>query len=162
MAPAETRGPAVAGPRQCRRCACLRLHAAPETFSARAHGLALCALANHYGKHVVFAGPTYKSADRLSGQIRIHFTHTDGGLVAKGGKLAEFSIAGDDHKWYWAEARIEGDAIIVSSPSVPNPKEVRYAWQSNPEATLFNGAGLPAVPFRTDNWPGITENVRPY
>ena len=124
--------------------------------------LALCALANHYGKHVVFAGPTYKSADRLSGQIRIHFTHTDGGLVAKGGKLAEFSIAGDDHKWYWAEARIEGDAIIVSSPSVPNPKEVRYAWQSNPEATLFNGAGLPAVPFRTDNWPGITENVRPY
>jgi len=124
--------------------------------------LALCALANYYGKHVVFAGPAFKSADRLPGAIRIHFTHTDGGLIAKGGKLGEFSIAGDDHKWYWAEARIEGDTIVASSPSVPNPKEVRYAWQSNPEATLFNGAGLPAIPFRTDNWPGITENVRPY
>jgi sialate O-acetylesterase len=66
-------------------------------------------------------------------------------------------VASDDHKRYWANARIEGDAVIVSSEFVPDPKAVRYAWRSNPAATLFNGAGLPASPFRTDDWPGITE-----
>lgn len=124
--------------------------------------LALCALAKHYGQHVVYSGPTLASVERLPGEIRLHFTHTDSGLVVKGDKLAEFSVAGDDRKWSWADARIEGDTVIVSSPAVPNPKEVRYAWQSNPAATLFNGAGLPAAPFRTDTWPGITENQRPY
>jgi len=124
--------------------------------------LALCALANYYGEKVVFSGPTLASVERLPGSILLHFAHTDGGLVVKGDKLGEFSIAGEDHKWYWADARIEGDTIVVSSASVSNPKEVRYAWQSNPLATLFNGAGLPAAPFRTDNWPGITESQRPY
>jgi sialate O-acetylesterase len=124
--------------------------------------LAYCALANHYGKKIAYAGPTLKSVERLSASIRLHFAHADGGLVAKGDKLAEFSIAGADHKWYWAEARIDGDTIVVSSPSVPHPTEARYAWQSNPAATLYNGAGLPAVPFRTDTWPGVTEKVRPY
>jgi sialate O-acetylesterase len=124
--------------------------------------LALCALANYYGKHVVYSGPALKSVERLPGAIRLHFAHVDGGLVVKGTKLEEFAIAGDDRKWYWADAHIDGHTVVVSSPSVPNPKEVRYAWQSNPAATLFNGAGLPAGPFRTDNWPGITEGVRPY
>jgi sialate O-acetylesterase len=124
--------------------------------------LALCALAQHYGEHVVDSGPVLQSVERLQGSIRLHFTHTDGGLVAKGGKLEEFSIAGDDHKWYWADAHIESNTVVVSSPSVPHPKEVRYAWQSNPAATLFNGAGLPAAPFRTDHWPGMTEGHRPY
>jgi len=124
--------------------------------------LALCALANYYGKKVVFVGPTMTSVERLPGSIRIHFTHADGGLVVKGEKLGEFSIAGEDHKWYWADARIEGDTVVVSSASVPSPKEVRYAWQSNPVATLFNGAGLPAGPFRSDNWPGLTDSARPY
>jgi len=124
--------------------------------------LALCALANYYGERVVYAGPTLESVDRLPGAIRLHFAHADGGLVVNGTRLEEFAIAGDDRKWYWADARIEGDTILVSSPSVPNPKEVRYAWQSNPAATLFNGAGLPAGPFRTDNWPGMTEGHRPY
>jgi sialate O-acetylesterase len=124
--------------------------------------LALCALANHYGKKVVYAGPMFASADRLPGAIKIHFTHIDGGLVVKGAKLEEFSLAGEDHKWHWADARIEGDNVVLSSPDVPNPQEARYAWQSNPAATLYNGAGLPAVPFRTDKWPGITEAHRPY
>ena len=124
--------------------------------------LALCALANYYGEKVVYSGPTLKSVDRHRGEIRLHSAHTDGGLVAKGTKLEEFAIAGEDRKWYWADARIKGKTIIVSSPSVPKPKEVRYAWQSNPAATLFNGAGLPAAPFRTDSWPGMTENQRPY
>jgi len=124
--------------------------------------LALCALANYYGEKVAYSGPTLKSVDRRQGAIRLHFAHADGGLVVKGTKLEEFVIAGEDRKWYWADAHIKGKTIIVSSPSVPKPKEVRYAWQSNPAATLFNGAGLPAAPFRTDSWPGMTENQRPY
>jgi sialate O-acetylesterase len=124
--------------------------------------LARCALANYYGQPVVDSGPTLASVERLPGAMRLHFNHTDSGLIVKGAKLEEFSIAGEDRKWVWAEARIEGDTIVVSSPSVPNPQEVRYAWQSNPAATLFNGAGLPAAPFRTDHWPGITDSQRPY
>ncbi len=139
----------------------------PDSIHARdkqpvGERLALCALANHYGKDVVYAGPTFASFDKLPDAIRIHFTHTDGGLVVKGVKLEEFSVAGQDKKWHWADARIEGDTVVVSSPEVPHPQEARYAWQSNPAATLYNGAGLPAVPFRTDTWPGITENHRPY
>ncbi len=124
--------------------------------------LAFCALAIHYGKKVAYSGPTLASVERLPNSIRLHFANTDGGLVVKGEKLEEFSIAGEDRKWYWADAHIEGDAIVVSSPSVPNPKEVRYAWQSYPAATLFNGAGLPAVPFRTDTWLLISQGQRPY
>jgi sialate O-acetylesterase len=124
--------------------------------------LALCALAKHYGEKVVYAGPTFSSVERLAGSLRLHFTHTDGGLIVKGGKLEEFSVAGEDHKWHWADARVEGDTVVVQSSEVPDPKQARYAWQSNPAATLFNGAGLPAVPFRTDDWPGITEGHRRY
>ncbi|MGQ9633128.1 MAG: sialate O-acetylesterase [Bryobacteraceae bacterium] len=119
--------------------------------------LALCALAEHYGFKVPYSGPTLTSVERLPGALKLRFEHTDRGLVVKGEKLGEFSVAGEDRKWHWADARIEGDAVIVSSKEVPDPKVVRYAWQGNPLATLFNGAGLPAVPFRTDDWPGITE-----
>ncbi len=112
--------------------------------------LALCALARHYAKEVVWSGPTLRAVEPLPGALKLVFDHTDGGLTAPGGKPEEFSIAGDDGKWLWAEARIEGDAVIVRSPSVPHPRAARYAWQANPRATLGNGAGLPAVPFRTD------------
>jgi sialate O-acetylesterase len=124
--------------------------------------LALCALAKQYGKPVVYSGPTLASVERLDGSLRLHFSHTEGGLVAKGGKLEEFSVAGEDRKWVWAEARLEGDTVVVTATSVLHPVEVRYAWQSNPAATLFNGAGLPAAPFRTDKWPTKTESHRPY
>ncbi len=119
--------------------------------------LALCVLAQHYGKKIPYAGPTFTVAEPMPGAIKLHFDHTDGGLVVKGDKLEEFSIAGEDRHWHWADATIDGDTVIVSSPQVPDPKAVRYAWQSNPAATLFNGAGLPATPFRTDDWPGLTE-----
>jgi sialate O-acetylesterase len=126
--------------------------------------VARCALANYYGdKNIVFQGPAVAKVERRKGEIRLKFAHANGGLVVKGGdKLAEFSIAGDDQKFVWANARIKGDTVIVSSPDVPSPKEVRYAWQSNPEATLFNGAGLPTGPFRTDHWKLETESARPY
>lgn len=112
--------------------------------------LAFCALANYYGMRIPFAGPVFTTMERSPGALRLHFKNTDGGLVTKGGKLEEFSVADDTHKWCWATARIDGDSVIVSSDKVSNPTAARYAWQSNPQATLFNGAGLPAVPFRTD------------
>ena len=124
--------------------------------------LALCALAKEYGEKIPYEGPTFKSVEPVPGGLKLHFEHTDGGLVVKGGKLEEFSIAGKDRKWHWADAKVEGDAVIVSSPEVSEPVAVRYAWQSNPEATLYNGVGLPAVPFRTDDWPEITRNSKPW
>ena len=124
--------------------------------------LALCALAGEYGKKISCAGPTFTSMEHLPGALKLHFRHTDGGLVVKGDRLAEFSIAGKDRKWHWADAKVAGDSVIVSLPEVPEPQAARYAWQANPAATLYNGAGLPAVPFRTDDWPEITANQKPY
>ncbi|HEV2455435.1 MAG TPA: sialate O-acetylesterase [Verrucomicrobiae bacterium] len=119
--------------------------------------LAFCALNQYYGKNIPFQGPTFVSMKRVDGSLKLKFAHTDGGLVAKGGVPEEFSVAGPDRKWHWADAKIEGNAVIVSSPDVPDPVAARYAWQSFPKATLYNGAGLPAVPFRTDAWPESTQ-----
>jgi sialate O-acetylesterase len=124
--------------------------------------LALCALANEYGEKIPCAGPTFASMKHLPGALKLRFSHADGGLVVKGDKLEEFSVAGKDRQWHWAEARVEGGSVIVSSALVPEPEAARYAWQANPAATLFNGAGLPAVPFRTDDWPGVTDNHKPW
>jgi sialate O-acetylesterase len=83
--------------------------------------------------------------------IRITFDHVEGGLVAKGGPLKWFAIAGADQRFVWADAKIEGDTVVVSSPKVPQPVSVRYAWADNPEGcNLYNSARLPASPFRTD------------
>jgi sialate O-acetylesterase len=113
--------------------------------------LALLALKNDYGKELPSRGPVFKTAEIEDGRIVLHFDTTDGALVAKDGPLKHFAIAGDDRKFVWAEAGIEGDTVIVSSPAVPRPVHVRYAWADNPEgANLFNSAGLPAAPFRTD------------
>lgn len=116
--------------------------------------LALRALAGHYGSRIPFSGPVLKAVEKMPGALRLRFDHVEGGLVATGDRLEEFAISGVDGKWTWADARIDGDTVIVSSAKVPEPENVRYAWQSNPKATLFNRAGLPAVPFRTDT-PGV-------
>jgi sialate O-acetylesterase len=118
--------------------------------------LALIALAKDYGNKMEYSGPDYKAMAVDDGKIRLSFTHVDGGLEAKGGKLTSFAIAGADRKFVWADAVIKGDSVIVSSPSVPVPVAVRYAWASNPDCNLYNKVGLPASPFRTDDWPGIT------
>jgi sialate O-acetylesterase len=120
--------------------------------------LALVALARHYGKNIPYSGSCFASVEKLPGALKISFTHTDGGLVVKGDKLEEFSICGEDRIWHWADARIVGDRVLVSSSEVPNPVAARYAWQANPKATLFNGAGLPAVPFSTDYLGGTNNN----
>jgi sialate O-acetylesterase len=116
--------------------------------------LALIALAKHYGKQIPDSGPRFESMEKLPNALKLSFSHTDGGLVIKGDKLEEFSVCGDDRQWHWAYAKILGDSVIVSSAEVQNPVAARYAWASNPKATLYNGAGLPAIPFRTDN-PGL-------
>ncbi len=119
--------------------------------------LALIALANVYGEAVAWSGPLYKSSKTEGDKIRLSFTHTDKGLIAKGGnEVKGFAIAGADRKFYWAQAVIDGNEVVVSSPQVTNPVAVRYAWGNNPACNLYNGAELPASPFRTDKWEGIT------
>ena len=81
-----------------------------------------------------------------------------GGLVAKGGQLKDFAIAGEDRKWVWAQARIDGDTIVVWSEEVKSPKAVRYAWSGSADCTLYNKEGLPSPSFRTDDWPGLSIN----
>ena len=88
--------------------------------------------------------------------IKLAFDHVGGGLEAKGDKLIGFAVAGEDKKFVWADAKIVGNSIVVSAAGVPHPVAVRYAWHINPVCNLFNKAGLPASPFRTDTWPGIT------
>lgn len=116
--------------------------------------LALIARAQVYGEQIPFSGPIYHSMKKVEGdKIRLTFDYVDGGLKAEGAdELKGFAIAGSDHKFHWAEARIVGDQVVVWSPAVPDPVAVRYAWAANPECNLYNKAGLPASPFRTDNW----------
>ena len=112
--------------------------------------LALCAEAIAYHKKVEFEGPTFKRMDIKGDRAIIHFSHVGGGLEAAGDSVKGFAIAGPDGHFVWANARIEGKAVVVSSDKVSQPTAVRYTWADNPEANLFNKAGLPANPFRTD------------
>lgn len=118
--------------------------------------LARVALAKEYARRVPYSGPTYRAMKVAGSAARLSFDQVEGGLSARGGAPGEFMIAGADRKWHAAMAVLDGDTVVVSSPQVARPVAVRYAWQSNPVANLYNGAGLPAVPFRTDSWPGIT------
>lgn len=123
--------------------------------------LAYCALGQYYGEKISYRSPVLASWDHLTGAIRLHFANAEGGLVMKY-QPGAFQIAGADRKWYWADAHAFGDTVVVSTSLVQNPVAVRYDWQSNPPAILFNKAGLPAGPFRTDDWPVPTEDARPY
>lgn len=119
--------------------------------------LSLWALHNQYGKkNIIESGPLYKSMKIEGNKIRISFDF-EKGLVAKDGELKEFTIAGDDQKFVPANAKIEGNTIVVWSDEVKNPKAVRFAWKNVPHPNLYNGADLPASPFRTDNWKLTTE-----
>ena len=126
-------------------------------------GLRLALAARHvaFGEDIVYSGPTYRSHRVSDGRITIEFDHAGQGLVGNSGDgmsepgipLRGFAVAGIDRIFHWADARIEGRVLVVSSPRVPSPIAVRYAWGNNPDqANLFNASGLPASPFRTDTW----------
>lgn len=119
--------------------------------------LAAWALAQVYGKDGEPSGPVYDSMTREGDSIRLSFDHVGGGLEARGSRLEGFAIAGADRQFVWAEATIDNETVLVHSDQVAEPIAVRYAWANNPSATLYNKAGLPASPFRTDQWKGLTE-----
>ncbi len=112
--------------------------------------LALAARALAYGEKIEYSGPVYDSMKIKDNQVILSFTHLGGGLMAKDGDLKGFTIAGADAQFVPATAKIDGDTIVVSSPSVAKPVAVRYGWANTPDVNLFNKEGLPAPPFRTD------------
>ena len=122
---------------------------------------AYLALKEVYGKDIVSCGPRYLSQKIGGSKITLEFDSIGTGMMAaKPGKLDAFAIAGADKKWHWADAEIAGNKVIVSSKDVPTPVAVRYAWAMNPSQRnlLYNKEGLPASPFRTDNWPLFDPN----
>lgn len=154
----------------------------PKNKRVPGERLACIALAGSYGMDIPFSGPVFRSMKTGDGRISLSFDHTEGGLFAKplpatydirtknaetaplvrnspGGELEGFSICGPDHKWVWADAKIVGDSVVVWSDRIPAPVAVRYAWADNPTCNLFNGAGFPASPFRTDDEPLTTRNA---
>ncbi|EIP96784.1 protein of unknown function (DUF303) [Opitutaceae bacterium TAV1] len=155
----------------------------PRDKETVGHRLATIALARHYQKEIPYSGPVYQNYVVEKDRIRLTFTHAGSGLIARPvpqtfevksilgrtaplernsphSELEGFAICGDDHRWVWADARIEGQTVLVWSAKAPNPVAVRYAWADNPTCNLYNGDGLPASPFRTDDFPLSTVNSR--
>ncbi|CAN5461196.1 sialate O-acetylesterase [soil metagenome] len=143
--------------------------------------LAAIALATDYHFDQPYSGPVFDTMKIEGGKCRVTFKHTEGGLVAKpldptynvflqNGKTAPlvrnspnseiegFAICGEDKKWVWADAKIDGSTVVVSSSAVSNPVAIRYGWADNPTVNLYNGAGFPATPFRTDDFSELTKS----
>lgn len=116
------------------------------------HRLALIAEARVYGMKVVLSGPVFAGEAREGKVLRVRFSGAGAQLVARGGAVKGLELAGKDRVFHPAEAQIQGDTLLVSSPDVDEPAAVRYAWTTGPEANLYGDSGLPAVPFRSDNW----------
>ena len=114
--------------------------------------LALIAKTEVYGIPGDFNGPTFAFVTGEHSALRVHFTHAGTGLIAANKPVQSLEVAGADKVFHPATGKIERDTLLVSSPAVKVPLAVRYAWTNAPEANLFNGAGLPAVPFRSDDW----------
>ena len=134
----------------------------PPNKQAIGGRLALIARATVYGeKGLEYSGPLYRGMKVEGDSVRLQFKHVDGGLTVKNGEpLGSFAIAGADRKFVSSVAKLDGDAVLVSSPDVKAPVAVRYAWADNPTCTLYNQAGLPASPFRTDDWPVFSTGKR--
>lgn len=118
--------------------------------------LALAARGIAYGEKIEFSGPIYREQTIRDGKIIVHFDHVGKGLEARDGELKGFAICGEDRKFVWARAEIIGRTVEVSSPEVPKPVAVRYGWADCPVVNLWNKDGLPASPFRTDDFPMVT------
>ncbi|GGB20867.1 glycosyl hydrolase family 95 catalytic domain-containing protein [Puia dinghuensis] len=126
-------------------------------------GRRLAALALHqtYGLPGVASGPVYRSVSMVGGKVQVSFSEIGGGFIIKGTSLHGFELAGADHHFYPAAAVIEGNTVMLSSDNVPQPVAVRYGWADDASsANLFNKEGYPAAPFRTDDWPAITRDVK--
>lgn len=123
--------------------------------------LAAIALHDSYGQDIVYSGPVYQKLQIKGAEATIHFDHVHNGLTARGSaNITGFEIAGADRQFHAAEARIDGETVVVSSPSVAKPKAVRYAWADDAgTSNLFNADGFPAAPFRTDKWTSTTKDV---
>src|SRR5690606_12673328 len=109
------------------------------------------------------SGPVFDTMQLDGNRAVLSFKYAEKGLTAKDkdGYVRGFEIAGEDKKFYYAKAVIQGDKIIVSNENVPNPAAVRYAWADDAgDANLYNKEGFPAAPFRTDKWDGITKNAK--
>jgi sialate O-acetylesterase len=145
--------------------------------------LARLALARTYRRAITDSGPVYRAMKIEGSCIRLFFDYCDRGLVAQrlpegyqprsthsrkvpldrnspGSELEGFSICGADRRWVWAQAKIADETVLVWSPAVPAPIAVRYAWADNPTCNFYNTAGLPASPFRTDDFPASTQGVK--
>ncbi len=121
--------------------------------------LALDAEGIAYGRKIEYMGPAFKTLRADKGTLRLRFTHTAGGLVVRGQRLVGFEIAGADQQFFPAEAKVVGSEVMLSSARVAKPVATRYAWANDPKCDLYNKAGLPAPPFRTDDWSVSTQGV---
>ena len=120
--------------------------------------LALAARAIAYDEKIVYSGPTYKSKDIRGNKIVLHFDHVGSGLEARGGELKGFQVCGEDRRWQWAKATIQDDnTVVVTHFDIAEPIAVRYGWADFPMVNLWNKNGLPASPFRTDDFPVTTQ-----
>jgi sialate O-acetylesterase len=113
--------------------------------------LALAARALAYHENIEYSGPIFRQTSSEEGAIRVWFDHAADGLMAKGGALQGFEIAGDDRHFMAANARVDGVSVIVSNPQQTRPKYVRYGWKNAPVVNLCNSAGLPASPFTSED-----------
>ena len=123
----------------------------PKDKQSVGHRLAQWALASVYDYDILPMGPVYRSSKIDGNRVIISFDNAKG-LTSKTDKVTGFAICGEDKKFVWADARIDGPKVIVSSDAVNSPVSVRYAWAANPVFSLYNKAGIPASPFRTDDW----------
>jgi sialate O-acetylesterase len=124
----------------------------PKDKQTVGHRLARWALAEVYGKGGASSGPLMVKHEVSGAEVRVHFTHANGGLVLKPGDESGFEVAGADRQWHPAQARVEGEVLVVRSEAVASPLAVRYGWKEMAAVTLWNGEDLPASPFRSDDW----------
>ncbi|HTQ65983.1 MAG TPA: sialate O-acetylesterase, partial [Puia sp.] len=125
--------------------------------------LAAIAFNNVYGQPMEYSGPVYQSIKTDGNKIILTFTHANNGLMVKDkyGYIKGFEIAGKDQHFHYAKAYMDGNRVVVYNETVSEPIEVRYAWADDAgDANLFNNEGFPTVPFRTDQWKGVTEGVK--
>jgi len=129
----------------------------PKKKEPVGYRLAKAALGIAYGQNIEYSGPIPRNMNINGNQAIVSFDHAKGGLEARGGELKGFAICGDDKQFVWARAQIQSDNVIVSSPQVARPVAVRYGWADYPVVNLWNKAGFPATPFRTDDFPMVTK-----